>query len=51
MPIVGPGETANDTYIEQLVASAQAAVDHAVEPGHHRSRIASSWAVTATAGS
>lgn len=33
MPIVGPGETANDTYIEQLVASAQAAVDKAVEMG------------------
>ena len=33
MPIVGPGETANDTYIEQLVASAEAAVDFAVERG------------------
>ena len=33
MPIIGPGETANDTYVEQLVASAQAAVDHAVELG------------------
>jgi dipeptidyl aminopeptidase/acylaminoacyl peptidase len=33
MPIVGPGETANDTYIEQLVSSAQAAVDKAVEMG------------------
>jgi dipeptidyl aminopeptidase/acylaminoacyl peptidase len=31
MPIVGPGETANDTYIDQLVASAAAAVDKAVE--------------------
>jgi dipeptidyl aminopeptidase/acylaminoacyl peptidase len=29
MPIVGPGETANDTYIQQLVSSAQAAVDKA----------------------
>ena len=38
MPIVGPGETANDTYIEQLVASAQAAVDKAVDAGRHRSR-------------
>lgn len=27
MPIVGAGETANDSYVEQLVASAQAAVD------------------------
>jgi dipeptidyl aminopeptidase/acylaminoacyl peptidase len=41
MPIVGPGETANDKYIEQLVASAEAAVDKAVELGiADRSRIA-----------
>ena len=33
MPIVGPGETANDTYVDQLVASAQAAVDHLVSLG------------------
>jgi dipeptidyl aminopeptidase/acylaminoacyl peptidase len=33
MPIVGPGETANDSYVEQLVASAQAAVDYVVEAG------------------
>ncbi len=33
MPIIGPGETANDTYVEQLVASAQAAVDTAVGLG------------------
>jgi len=33
MPIIGGGETANDTYVEQLVASAQAAVDKAVEMG------------------
>ena len=40
MPIVGPGETANDTYVEQLVASAQAAVDQAVELGiADRSRV------------
>jgi dipeptidyl aminopeptidase/acylaminoacyl peptidase len=40
MPIVGPGETANDTYIEQLVASAQAAVDRAVSLGvTDRSRV------------
>jgi dipeptidyl aminopeptidase/acylaminoacyl peptidase len=32
MPIVG-GDTANDTYVEQLVASAQAAVDKLVEMG------------------
>ena len=33
MPIIGSGETANDTYIEQLVASAQAAVDTVVDLG------------------
>jgi dipeptidyl aminopeptidase/acylaminoacyl peptidase len=33
MPIVGDGETANDGYVEQLVASAQAAVDQLVEMG------------------
>ena len=33
MPIIGPGETANDTYIDQLVSSAQAAVDKGVELG------------------
>ncbi len=33
MPIIGPGETANDTYVEQLVSDAQAAVDKVVEMG------------------
>jgi dipeptidyl aminopeptidase/acylaminoacyl peptidase len=33
MPIIGPGETANDTYVEQLVASAQAAIDKVVGMG------------------
>ena len=33
MPIIGPGETANDTYVEQLVASAAAAIDKIVEMG------------------
>jgi dipeptidyl aminopeptidase/acylaminoacyl peptidase len=33
MPIVGPGETANDTYVEQLVACAEAAVNKVVEMG------------------
>lgn len=33
MPIVGPGETANDTYVDQLVASAEAAVNKVVEMG------------------
>jgi dipeptidyl aminopeptidase/acylaminoacyl peptidase len=33
MPIVGPGETANDSYIEQLVASAEAAINKVVDMG------------------
>ena len=33
MPIVGEGNTANDTYVEQLVASAEAAIDAVVELG------------------
>jgi len=33
MPIVGPGETANDHYVEQLVSSAEAAIDKVVEMG------------------
>jgi len=33
MPIIGAGETANDSYVEQLIASAQAAVDKVVEMG------------------
>lgn len=33
MPIIGPGETANDKYVEQLVASAEAAVEKVVEMG------------------
>ena len=33
MPIVGAGETANDLYVEQLVSSAEAAIDKVVELG------------------
>jgi len=33
MPIVGPGETANDRYVEQLVSSAEAAIDKVVDMG------------------
>ena len=33
MPIIGAGETANDTYVEQLVSSAQAAIDKGVAMG------------------
>lgn len=33
MPVVGSPEVANDTFIEQVVASAQAAIDKAVEMG------------------
>ncbi len=41
MPIVGEGKTANDTYVQQLVASATAAVDTVVAMGvADRDRIA-----------
>jgi dipeptidyl aminopeptidase/acylaminoacyl peptidase len=33
MPVVGQGDKANDTYIEQIVASARAAIDKAAEMG------------------
>ncbi len=33
MPIIGAGETANDTYVEQLVASAEAAINKIVDMG------------------
>lgn len=33
MPVVGDPETMNDTFIEQIVSSAQAAIDKAVEMG------------------
>ncbi|HZS08223.1 MAG TPA: prolyl oligopeptidase family serine peptidase [Blastocatellia bacterium] len=33
MPVVGDPETMNNTYVEQIVASAQAAIDKAVEMG------------------
>jgi dipeptidyl aminopeptidase/acylaminoacyl peptidase len=33
LPIIGSGETANDTYVEQLVSGAQAAIDKVVEMG------------------
>ncbi|MFT7617884.1 MAG: dipeptidyl aminopeptidase/acylaminoacyl peptidase [Planctomycetota bacterium] len=33
MPVVGDPETCNDTFIKQIVASAQAAIDKAVELG------------------
>jgi dipeptidyl aminopeptidase/acylaminoacyl peptidase len=33
MPVIGDAETANDTYIEQTVAGAEAAIDKAVEMG------------------
>ena len=41
MPVIGQGETANDTYIDQLVSSATAAVDAVVGMGvADRDRIA-----------
>lgn len=33
MPVVGDPETVNDTYVEQIVASAKAAIDKAAEMG------------------
>jgi len=33
MPVIGDPETMNDTYVEQIVASAAAAIDKAVEMG------------------
>ena len=33
MPVVGPTETAYDTFIEQIIANAKAAIDEAVEMG------------------
>ncbi len=33
MPVIGDPETMNDTFIEQIVDSAQAAIDYAVERG------------------
>lgn len=33
MPVVGDPETVNDTFVEQIVSSAQAAIDKAVEMG------------------
>ncbi|HEY0459993.1 MAG TPA: prolyl oligopeptidase family serine peptidase [Pyrinomonadaceae bacterium] len=33
MPVIGPPETKNDTFIKQIVDSAQAAIDKAVEMG------------------
>lgn len=33
MPIVGPPETMNDTFVEQIIASAKAAIGKAVEMG------------------
>ncbi len=33
MPVIGDAETMNDTFVDQIVASAQAAIDFAVEIG------------------
>ena len=51
MPIIGPGETANDTYVEQLVASAQAAVDRGGRPWGSPTATRSASEATATARS
>jgi dipeptidyl aminopeptidase/acylaminoacyl peptidase len=39
MPIVGPPETANNTFVDQLIANAIAAIDKAAEFGIDRDRI------------
>jgi dipeptidyl aminopeptidase/acylaminoacyl peptidase len=39
MPVVGPPETANDTFAEQLVANAAAAIDKAAEFGIDKDRV------------
>src|SRR5262245_38643962 len=39
MPVVGPPETANDTFVEQLVANARAAIDKAGEFGIDPERV------------
>jgi dipeptidyl aminopeptidase/acylaminoacyl peptidase len=39
MPVVGPPGTANDTFVEQLVTTAKAAIDKAAEMGVDRSRV------------
>ncbi len=39
MPVVGPPETANDTFAEQLVANASAAIDKAAEFGIDKDRV------------
>jgi dipeptidyl aminopeptidase/acylaminoacyl peptidase len=33
MPVIGPPRTANDTYVQQIVASAKAAIDKAADMG------------------
>jgi dipeptidyl aminopeptidase/acylaminoacyl peptidase len=33
MPVIGPPRTANDTYVEQIVSSAKAAIDKAADMG------------------
>jgi dipeptidyl aminopeptidase/acylaminoacyl peptidase len=39
MPIVGPPATANDTFVEQLVANARAAIDRAADLGVDPKRV------------
>jgi dipeptidyl aminopeptidase/acylaminoacyl peptidase len=39
MPVVGPPATANDTFVEQLIANAKAAIDKAAELGVDSSRV------------
>lgn len=39
MPVVGPPETANNTFIDQLIANAKAALDKAAEFGIDKDRV------------
>jgi len=48
MPVIGAGETANDKYVEQLISSAEAAIDKVVDMGWAIAN-ASASAATATA--
>ena len=43
MPIVGPPGSANDTFIEQLVANAQAAIDKGQELGVVKGQVESQF--------
>ena len=43
MPVVGPPATANDTFVEQLVSNAKAAIDKAAEMRRGHRHESASW--------